>query len=72
MNQQQKKQETCPGSSHPSGLEESELAYVSVDFWSKYDNGVTQIIVDEKEKFSRLLSFQQGWKACRDFYKIQS
>ena len=54
---------------HPSGLEESELAFVSMEFWMLPENlepaeGITNQVWD------RLLSFQQGWKACKDLYKI--
>ena len=55
---------------HPSGLEsEGEIAYVSADFWMLPENlelkdGITNQVWD------RLLSFQQGWKACKDFYNI--
>ena len=53
---------------HPSGIEdEGELAYVSMEFWVNSDGGVDSILNAEDEKFNRLLSFQQGWKACKDF-----
>lgn len=53
---------------HPSGLEDDgELANVSMEFWMHPDN--SSIGVDP-EVWSRLLAFQQGWKACKDFYKI--
>lgn len=58
---------------HPSGLtEESELAFVSMEFWTKSDGGVESIMHSEDAKFDRLLSFQQGWKACKDYYKINT
>ena len=58
---------------HPSGIEdEGELAYVSMEFWVNSDGGVDSILNAEDEKFNRLLSFQQGWKACKDFYKINT
>ena len=57
---------------HPSGLEDDgELAYVSMEFWVNSDGGLDSVLDAKDEKFNRLLSFQQGWKACKDFYKIQ-
>ena len=59
---------------HPSGLDEEELALVSKKFWSHQDN--SDLSRDEHGTWSqpgvweRLLAFQQGWKACKDFYKI--
>lgn len=51
---------------HPSGIEdEAELAYISIEFWSLPDSDYNDPII-----WDRLLSFQQGWKACKDFYKI--
>lgn len=58
---------------HPSGIEdEGELAHVSMEFWMKSDGGVDSILHPTYAKFDRLLSFQQGWKACKDFYKINT
>jgi len=57
---------------HPSGIEdEGELAYVSMEFWTKSD-GVDTIMYATDADFDKLLAFQKGWKACKDFYKIQS
>lgn len=66
-----KQQLTSPGPlNHPSGIEdEGELAYVSMEFWMNSDGGVESIMHSTDAKFDRLLSFQQGWKACKDFYK---
>ncbi len=54
---------------HPSGLTDDELGYVSAAFWS-----ISDVTYKFKETpdivWDRLLSFQQGWKACKDFYKI--
>lgn len=71
--QLEKKQKTFLGE-HPSGLEESELAHVSMEFWMHPDN--TNLSRSEEGTWSepgvweRLLAFQQGWKECRSFYKI--
>ena len=69
MNQQQKKPETCPGSNHPSGLEDAELAFVSMEFWSQEFNRDSSASMPET--WIKLLAFQQGWKACKDFYKVK-
>ena len=53
---------------HPSGLEdEGELAFVSMEFWMHPDN---QSLGKDPEVWARLLAFQQGWKACKDYYSI--
>lgn len=53
---------------HPSGLEdEGELAYVSAEFWL---NDTTNM--ETPELYAKLLAFQKGWKACKDFYKIST
>jgi len=54
---------------HPSGLEfEDEVAFVSTQFWKLPEN--LELVKIGNEVWDRLLSFQQGWKACKDFYKI--
>lgn len=64
--QPEKKLTTYPGE-HPSGLnDDGELAYVSAEFW--LTSGINRRGNDEG--FDHLLTFQQGWKACKDFYKI--
>lgn len=59
---------------HPSGLDEAELAYVSMEFWMMPDSqGIsrdTSGTWSEPGVWERLLAFQQGWKFCKDFYKI--
>ncbi len=52
---------------HPSGLSEDELAFVSAEFFSQY-----KPTSPNKEMWDRLLAFQKGWKACMDFYKIET
>lgn len=57
------------GLNHPSGLEnEGELAYVSAEFWLNIEPELK--LTKSFEQYSHLLTFQQGWKACKDFYKI--
>ena len=68
----QNKQEIFRGN-HPSGIEdEGELAFVSMEFWIKSDGGAESIMSAENAKFDRLLSFQQGWQACKDYYKLNT
>ena len=56
---------------HPSGLEdEGELAYVSMEFWMSTETGTDSTMGATHEDFNKLLAFQQGWKACKDYYKI--
>ena len=47
---------------------EAELAFVSMEFWAKIVSDLDPINISEA--YSHLLTFQQGWKACKDFYKI--
>jgi len=62
------------GTNHPSGLEESELAVASLSFWMLPENSNLSRSElgtwSEPGVWERLLSFQQGWNACKDFYKI--
>lgn len=73
MEQMQQSKQGIFRGSHPSGIEdEGELAYVSMEFWMLEDNGVDSIMSATNEKFNRLLSFQQGWQACKDYYKLNT
>ena len=57
---------------HPSELEdESEIAYVSAKFWEKLSDSLRSTGLSIDEIYNHLLTFQQGWKACKDFYKIE-
>lgn len=56
---------------HPSGIEdESELANISMEFWVNYPTKKNMTAEELREAYSCLLSFQQGYKYCKDFYKI--
>lgn len=56
---------------HPSGInDESELAYVSMEFWMKYSEGLESTSV--LNKYSHLLAFQQGWQASKEWYERSS
>lgn len=72
QNLQENRLETYLGSNHPSGLQEPELGYVSMLFWSLDDNKNLSRsgTWSEPGVWERLLEFQQGWRACKDFYKI--
>lgn len=57
---------------HPSGLEnEAEVTYVSLEFWSTVFPELPEGMATT-EIFDRMLAYQQGWKACKDFYKINT
>lgn len=47
--------------SHPSGLSGGELAHVSMEFWCS-------TVYKADKDFEKLLAFQLGWKACKDYY----
>ena len=65
---QEKMEQTFRGE-HPSGLEdEAEVTFVIMQFWKLPEN--LKLTKLSNEVWDRLLSFQQGWKACKDFYKI--
>ena len=50
---------------HPSGIkDEAELAYVSMEFWTKYSEGLEKVPLITK--YSHLLAFQQGWQASKE------
>ena len=78
MKNQQRQQESprviSRGIEHPSRLEESELAVASLSFWMLPENSVLSKsdlgTWSDPGVWDKLLSFQQGWKACKDFYKI--
>lgn len=58
---------------HPSGLEDDgELAYVSAEFFSVYHDRLDPGFAKTAEGWGALLAFQRGWKACKDFYKIET
>jgi hypothetical protein len=52
-------------------LGEAEIAMVSLDFWIKYHDRLDPGKSTTDEAYASLLSFQNGWLACKDFYKIQ-
>lgn len=59
--------------SHASGLEdEGELAYVSAEFFSQYHDRLDPSYAKHAENMGNLLAFQRGWKACKDYYKINT
>lgn len=58
---------------HPSGLDDdAEIAFVSMEFWMSNDTGVDSVMSATNEDFNKLLAFQQGWKACKDYYRIET
>lgn len=54
------------GVEHPSGIgDNAELAYVSMEFWMSTEDA-------RLEDWDRLLAFQRGWQACKNYYKINT
>ena len=58
---------------HESGIEdEGELTYVSAEFYARYSDRLDPGFANHMEAMGALLAFQKGWKACKDFYKIDT
>jgi hypothetical protein len=52
-------------------LDEEVVAMISADFWVKYHNRIVPDKPQPTAAHAQLLAFQNGWLACKDFYKIQ-
>lgn len=50
--------------------DDAELAYVSVEFFARTSEGSAVNL--RENRWAELLSFQNGWDACKDFYKINT
>ena len=61
---------------HPSGLDFAELGYASMGFWKLPDNSNLSIDAvgtwSEPGVWERLLAFQQGWNACKEFNRLDN
>jgi hypothetical protein len=53
-------------------LDEGELVYVSAEFWFKYHDRLDPGKSTLPEAYDALLAFQNGWIACKEFYKIDT
>ena len=51
-------------------LGEAELTSISMEFWMNYCELLDKLSNDPKA-YQDLLAFQNGWLACKDFYKIR-
>jgi hypothetical protein len=51
-------------------LGEEEVAMISHDFWLKYHNRIVPGKTPPTASYAQLLAFQNGWLACKNFYKI--
>lgn len=64
------------GMKHPSGLDYEDIAYVSMEFWMMPENKSLSVSPSgtwsDPQVWDRLLAFQQGWKAAKDFYEINN
>lgn len=53
-------------------LGEADMAMISAEYWLNYHeqpDGTTNYL--NQSDFDKLLSFQNGWLACKNFYKIR-
>jgi len=53
-------------------LGEGELANVSMTFWLDYHDRLDPGKSTLPEAYAALLAFQNGWLACKEFYKIDT
>ena len=56
-------------------LGEADMAHISADFWSSRDSEdlLSKHIYDHQNHpiWKELLAYQNGWLACKNFYKIR-
>jgi hypothetical protein len=52
-------------------LGEEDVAMISQVFWLKYHNRIVPGKPVPTAAYAQLLAFQNGWLACKDFYKIR-
>jgi hypothetical protein len=52
-------------------LSEEEMAMISADFWSNYHDRLDPGKSKQPEAYDALLAYQNGWLACKNFYKIR-
>lgn len=53
-------------------LGEADMAMISAEYWLNYHTqqvGTTNYL--KQSDFDKLLAFQNGWLACKTFYKIR-
>lgn len=52
-------------------LGEADMAMISADFWFKYHDRLDPSKSKTEDAYAALLAFQNGWLACKNFYKIR-
>ena len=52
-------------------LGEEDMAMISAEFWFKYHDRLDPGKSTLPESYAQLLAFQNGWLACKTFYKIR-
>lgn len=52
-------------------LGEADMAMISAEFWFNYHDRLDPGKSTTEEAYSALLAFQNGWLACKNFYKIR-
>ena len=52
-------------------LGEEDMAMISMDFWLKYHNRIVPGKTPPTAAYAQLLAYQNGWLACKTFYKIR-
>lgn len=52
-------------------LGEADMAMISADFWFKYHDRLDPDKSKTEDAYAALLAFQNGWLACKNFYKIR-
>jgi hypothetical protein len=52
-------------------LGEEDMVMVSADFWRKYHDRLDPGKSKQPEAYALLLAYQNGWLACKNFYKIR-
>jgi hypothetical protein len=56
-------------------LDEAEMAYISADFWFSRENPSFPVSIHDHPEhpvWKELNAFQNGWLACKNFYKINT
>ena len=52
-------------------LGEEDMVMISVEFWTKYHDRLDPGKSKQPEAYDALLAYQNGWLACKTFYKIR-
>jgi hypothetical protein len=52
-------------------LGEEDTTMISADFWLEYHDRLDPGKSKEPEAYASLLAYQNGWLACKNFYKIR-